>query len=294
MGNNDLTKKIRFLSPIIDQYNLSPTQKKTLEHLLNKSISYIPDQRFQDGTMMHSIMHKDIYVTPGEYLNTEDLEVLFLQMNYARHKIFHLRQKLLENEKFLEADILKLLDWHHKQNEARNKIVTANIGLVCTMIKNTYYAGVEFPDLFSEGSIALLKAAEQFDCARGFKFSTYACRAIQRNLYRYAKRYYRYRDRFQVQLELSLEKNVQSKHIHEPFYQDTINDIQDIYRNNLADLSSREQFVMEKRFPLDKDYHDPLTLKQLGETMGLSKERIRQIQNKALAKLRTLTKRHVI
>jgi RNA polymerase sigma factor (sigma-70 family) len=172
--------------------------------------------------------------------------------------------------------------------------VTANIGLVHSMIKNTYYTGVEFSDSFSEGSIALLKAAEQFDCARGFKFSTYACRAIQRNLSMFAKRYYRYRDRFPMQLELSLEKDVKFDHIHEPFYQETINDIQDIYRNNLADLSSREQLVMEKRFPLDNDYRDPLTLKQLGKTMGLSKESIRLIQNKALAKIRTLAKRHMI
>jgi RNA polymerase primary sigma factor len=63
--------------------------------------------------------------------------------------------------------------------ETRSKIVTANMGLVLAMAKRSDFPGVEFTDLVSEGSMALLRAADKFDCARGFKFSTYASKWIQ-------------------------------------------------------------------------------------------------------------------
>ena len=48
------------------------------------------------------------------------------------------------------------------------------------------------------------------------------------------------------------------------------------------------------RFPLEGDHQDPLTLKQVGERLSLTKERIRQIQNKALAKLKTVAEERLL
>ena len=62
---------------------------------------------------------------------------------------------------------------------------------------------------------------------------------------------------------------------------------------NLADLSGIEQSVVEMRFSLDQSHQSPLTLKQVGAKLGLTKERIRQIQNKALAKLRVTAEEHM-
>jgi len=55
---------------------------------------------------------------------------------------------------------------------------------------------------------------------------------------------------------------------------------------NLAELTEREVDVLGRRFPVGDGPR--LTLDEIGESFGLSKERVRQIQNRALAKLRSV------
>jgi DNA-directed RNA polymerase sigma subunit (sigma70/sigma32) len=59
---------------------------------------------------------------------------------------------------------------------------------------------------------------------------------------------------------------------------------------NRADLNDMEQIVIRERFALDADpdLARPKTLEQVGEMIGVTKERVRQIQNKALRKIRTI------
>lgn len=57
-----------------------------------------------------------------------------------------------------------------------------------------------------------------------------------------------------------------------------------VLRINSSDLTELESRVLLGRFP--QGNNDRLTFKQIGRSVGLSKERVRQIQNTALAKLR--------
>jgi len=59
-----------------------------------------------------------------------------------------------------------------------------------------------------------------------------------------------------------------------------------IVRENLANLSEAEMFVLDRRFSLSEDTCQPMTLQQIGQHLDLSKERVRQIQKKALGKVR--------
>lgn len=72
------------------------------------------------------------------------------------------------------------------------------------------------------------------------------------------------------------------------FEEELKKEIEDI----LSHLNERERFIITKRFGLDNE--DPLTLRDIGELLGISRERVRQIESKALRKIRAIaTKRHL-
>lgn len=276
-----LDQKIAALSlPMSDQ--------RTLADLMITPIIYMPDDRFRRPSVMAPIMEAKVEVVTGQTLTAEEEQSLFLQMNYTRHRICSLRRSLLRRRVWPGKTVQQLLECNKLQLNVRSKIVTANMGLVLAMAKRVHYDGVEFTDLVSEGSMALLRATERFDCSRGVKFSTYACRAILKGFSRAAKQSYRYRSRFPVQLGLFVEKDDCITIRQQEKRAEWIDEIRSIVNDNLADLSGTEQSVVELRFSLDDDQESPMTLKQVGARLGLTKERIRQIQNHALDKLRTV------
>jgi RNA polymerase primary sigma factor len=266
----------------------------SLRDILHEPIGYVPNDNFRRPSVMNTLMEKRVEVITGQSLNKDEEQVLFLQMNYARYKLCQVRRKLLRQSPWQRQTILELLDWHHKQLSTRSQIVTANIGLVLAMAKKVDFPGVEFTDLVSEGSMALLRANDKFDCQRGFKFSTYACRAIFKGFSRTAKQNYRYRTRFPTQWDTVLEKDDHLEQMRQEDRESGVEEVRAIFDDNLAELSEVEQSVIEMRFSLRTNQRRPLTLKQVGDKLGLTKERIRQIQNKALAKIREVAEERIV
>jgi RNA polymerase sigma factor (sigma-70 family) len=75
---------------------------------------------------------------------------------------------------------------------------------------------------------------------------------------------------------------------------DYIDELKTIVDRNLADLSNVEQTVIKRRFNWQESESTPLTLEEVGKIIGVTKERVRQIQNKALAKIKAVMEEGVL
>ena len=174
--------------------------------------------------------------------------------------------------------------------DARSTIAETNLPLVMAMAKRTRLSAIDYSELISEGNMALLRSVEKFDCSRGYKFSTYACRAILKSFSRVAMRISRYRGRFPMEFDPAIEQSDYADQRREEVETDCVDELKDILLRNLADLSDIERTVIHERFalgPAGPAQPQPKTLEQVGVLIGVTKERVRQIQNKALRKIRT-------
>ncbi len=232
-------------------------------------------------------------------LSAKQEQALFLQFNYCRFRVCLLRDELLDSPS-IDIDVARdMLAWYRKAQMLRDQIAQTNLALVLAMAKRTRMSEMDFPDLVSEGNMALLRAADKFDAGRGFKFSTYACRAILKAFSRAGMKLSKHRSLFPTGFDPEFERSdyMQRKHAEEEV--DCADEVRRIVETNQADLSKIEQQVIKHRFSLvapdvkdepsptvKREDGKPLTLQQVGQIIGVTKERVRQIQNAAMQKIR--------
>jgi len=212
-------------------------------------------------------------------LSRDEERMLFLRYNYAKYRL----KKLLEARGRPDDEQVEL--WRRRARAARDKIVHANLALVPAMAKRRSVEGVEFPDKVSEGYMAVLRCVEHFDVSRGFKFSTYACRAILACFHRMGTKAQTYRKHAPVQYDPALERDDYTDRRHERQRNDAIDSVRDAIRANTARLSDVEREVIRQRFPLGEPRRAN-ALWETGRGLGLSTERVRQIERASLDKLR--------
>jgi RNA polymerase primary sigma factor/RNA polymerase sigma factor len=208
---------------------------------------------------------------------------LFRRFNYLKHKATKLRQKLdpARARTSVMNEIEKLYD---EAVKIKNEIVQANLRLVVSIAKRHVSGSEDFFGLVSDGNMSLIRAVEKFDFSRGNKFSTYASWAIMKNFARTIPEEFKRRDRFRTsQDELFTSKqDVRSDEVGQESAQKVRE--QQIERI-LSRLDERERQIIVSRFGLDHN-REPLTLKEVGHEMGVTKERIRQLEARALDKAR--------
>jgi RNA polymerase sigma factor (sigma-70 family) len=235
---------------------------------------------------------------------------LFLKYNYARYMLSQLvenqpaphlwegagcgtphaaaspsRPERSERDKAATQTAKAMLTWYKKAMALRSQLVQANMGLVLAMAKRTRIPSLDFSELVSQGSMALLRSIENYDFSRGFKFSTYACRAILRSFGRLASESETHRRRFTTQPCLDIARSTRVDHDHERRWQDAIDSLREVMANNRAKLSEIERRIIIERFSMVSGGKGR-TYEEIGKMIGLTSERIRQMHKLALRKIR--------
>lgn len=232
------------------------------------------------------------YSTNGSVrLTAEQERILFLRFNFVRYQLAQLRDKLV-GKKLTAAKVRDLLNLYRRVEMLREQIAQTNLALVLAMAKRSRQMDIDFGEMVSEGNMALLRAIEKFDAGRGFKFSTYACRAIIKSFSRSGQKATRYRQMFPAEFDPSIEQSDYMERKREQEEDDCVDEIRNILTENRAELSPIEHDVIGYRFGFEPEEEQeeaeakPMTLEQVGQIIGVTKERVRQIQNKALKKIR--------
>ena len=208
---------------------------------------------------------------------------LFRKLNYLKYKAHRLRQRL--NTEHPQVSLMDRIErLYGDAVGTKNEIIRANLRLVVAIAKRHVGPTEDFFDLVSDGNMSLIRAVEKFDFAQGNKFSTYATWAIMRNFARTIPNERRHHDRFRpspTEVLSSSRDERTDQYEQESAQSQRQNQVGKI----LGYLDQREQEIIVRRFGLAAG-HEPLTLKEVGAAMGVTKERVRQLEARAMTKLR--------
>lgn len=218
-------------------------------------------------------------------LSPADERELFCRMNYLKYRANAVRSTLKETK----PDAAKLREIEAllaRATRVRNRIIHANVRLVMSIVKQFADDRNRFDDLLSEGISCLIKAVDKFDFDRGFRFSTYATRAVRREVFRLVQRQHRDRSRFATGAQELLAQQINRATMPEGVEM-TWQRVDESIGLMLQELDDREKFIVEARYGFDNIGEKP-TFQRLGQLLGVSKERVRQIEQRALGKLRSM------
>ena len=216
---------------------------------------------------------------------------LFRKFNYLKFKASRLREGLdSRNPKPAKMDEIEQL--YESAMKVKNKIVKSNLRLVVSIAKRHVSSNHSFFELVSDGNMSLIRAVEKFDYARGNKFSTYASWAIMKNFARTVPDEFKHRDRFRTSHDEMFAAS--EDHGSSQYFQESTQKLHERQVGHiLSRLDDREKKIIVSRFGLDHS-QEPQTLKEVGKQLGVTKERIRQIEARALNKLRVVAREEKI
>lgn len=218
-------------------------------------------------------------------LTREEERQLFRRMNYLKFKAKQLRDNLAASQERIGNmnEIERLLE---KSQAIKNVLIRSNLRLVVSVARKHRRQQAGFFEMISDGNMTLIRAIEKFDYLRGTKFSTYATWAIMRSYARSIPAEGTQLERFRTGTEVVLTDEEDSRpaaSADEKLAADKYETLGSI----LGQLNEREQEAISLRFALH-GLSKPMTLEQIGDRLGVSKERTRQIINTGLEKLRQI------
>ncbi len=217
-------------------------------------------------------------------LSKDEEQYYFRRMNWLKFRAATGRGRL-DRRRATQRQIVQVEAWLAEAETVKAILITSNLRLVVSIAKKFVDPSWTFDELVSEGNVALMRAVEKFNFALGNRFSTYATYAIQRHFFRLSHRGRQFRKRF-VNDDESLRDRAEAEPTSEYRSAEQIDVLKGLFSRFLGELEPRERRIVVARFGFDGK--PPRTFRELGSQMGVCKERIRQIQTRAMEKLRTM------
>jgi RNA polymerase primary sigma factor/RNA polymerase sigma factor len=173
--------------------------------------------------------------------------------------------------------------WRSAYLSMRDRIVLGNRKLIYRAVRRWSPDPMRADDMAGDCHLVLIQAVAAYNPWIGVRFSTYAFTCLMRALSRMSKK--RAADRLARWLPLDSLPDGGPRASVDPEPPGLLPEVDALLRDGHTLLSQREKRVLARRFRLDES-HGGGTLEQVGKEMGLSKERVRQMQATALGKIR--------
>lgn len=176
--------------------------------------------------------------------------------------------------------------------DARNKLVSANLKFVASIAKKYLGLGLSYGELIAEGNIGLIKAMDTFDGDKGYKVISYSVWWIKQAILEAIKK----RNVMDTEDLPMLKLKENNLDIEEPSetdeyvfneeeHNDKIHDEKKMVGLLMNFLSDKEKNIISQYYGLNG--RKPKTLEEIGNELGISKERVRQINKNSFLKMRT-------
>lgn len=240
-----------------------------------KQLEKLPDPIIPSAGMC------ELYATANQahkkqpLLSREDERTLFHKYNWLK-KVYNQLLAFGASEKLLAAQEKKI-------DHLCEYICRMNMALILSTISRNRarFTMLDLHACMSAGHESLLRSIRRFNVDLGNKFSTYAVHAIINGI---GGTSFRAMVKAKRMHTTELVENIPMQEA-EDRETDSLLKLRELLTANTANLTPVEKSVLDQRFA---EY--PKTLQEIGEQLGVTKERVRQIQEKALARLRELMK----
>jgi len=226
---------------------------------------------------------KELYDLP--LLQRQQEHDMFRRYNYLKFKAARLAETI--NPRCpRSADLNELESLLRRANELKNQLTQSNLRLVVSIAKKHVRQGEDLFTLISDGNLSLMKAVEKYDYMRGNKFSTYASWAIMKNYARSIPEERGQLSRYQTGHEERLDGEPDPAN-QVASVDRQLEGIREALQEVLGKLPARERLIVSRHYGLTPDGKSQ-TLEQIGRLFGVSKERARQLEKRALKRLRNI------
>jgi len=265
--------------------------QRRAKNLYRLKIEYIDSPQFAADDAIQTIVTAtepliaELSGLSNPRLNRMQETSLFRRYNFLKYLVCKTREKIVyarPSGKRLNRAEANL----DAAERTKKLIIESNLGLVISIAKKHLQGALNMPDLVGEGNMSLMRAVEKFDYSRGYRFSTYATLAIAKD---YAKKIpaetLRLDSQASVDIE-SLSHDIRVDHLADITAIETAAmSLDEVIENN---LTKRQQYIIRNHFGLEGNriIKKTKTLEEIGRTLNLSRERVRQIELLALQQLR--------